>query len=76
MLALINSFHYLNAGVGNDCPKHNMAKSVAADLVISCSRPPDILGDTLPTGSENDQHLKHVKMAPLSNWICPNVGLT
>jgi len=33
-----------------------MAKSVVADFVISWSRPPDILGDTLPTGSENYLH--------------------
>lgn len=52
------SARYLNAGVGYDWPRHSIARSLAAEIVNSCKRPPEILGATLPTGSA-----KHIELA-------------
>lgn len=43
---------YLNDGTGKDCPRHKIDKDWLHLTSTSWRRPPDILGATLPTGSE------------------------
>lgn len=48
----ISSRANLNAGMGYACPWHKMEKLWLNLRVSSCNRSPDIVGATLPMGSE------------------------